>query len=84
MTSDEMRQIADSVGGARKLASILMVGKDWVYRRLAGKAPITYRDTIMLDRVDDVMEYQDHNRTLRRVGKETTSKETQDDSLEEK
>ena len=46
MTPAELKQISDRVGSPRKLASLLRVGKDWVYRRISGEVPIA--------RVDDL------------------------------
>jgi hypothetical protein len=51
MTPDELDQIAESVGGSRALASLLRVGKDWVYRRISGKTPIEHVDELAIQQV---------------------------------
>ena len=50
MTPAELEQIADSVGGARKLARLLGVGKDWVYRRMSGETPIERVDELAVQK----------------------------------
>ncbi len=40
MTPATLRKIAAGMGGPRKLAQALGVGKDYIYRRISGKLPI--------------------------------------------
>jgi hypothetical protein len=48
MTPAELDRIAESLGGPRSLASLLRVGKDWVYRRISGETPIEHVDVLAI------------------------------------
>jgi hypothetical protein len=58
MTPAHLKQIAARYGGPRKMASIMRVGKDYIYRRINGEVPIGYKDELAIRALDDVLEEQ--------------------------
>lgn len=60
MTPAALNRIAAKAGGPRKLAKMLGVGKDWLYRRISGEVPIARVDELAISKAIE------HNPTLSR------------------
>ena len=58
MTPAALKRIAAQLGGPRKLACVLDVGKDYIYRRISGDVPIGYKDELAIQALMDVLEPQ--------------------------